>query len=43
MLEARMAPDGALEVVGAQHLSLRPHEWSLVLTDDDFERLLADE
>ena len=43
MLEARMAPDGALEVVSAQHLSLRPHEWSLVLTDDDFERLLADE
>lgn len=43
VLEARMAPDGALEVVGAQHLSLRPHEWSLVLTDDDFERLLADE
>jgi hypothetical protein len=38
-----MAPDAALEVVGAQHLSPRPHEWSLVLTDDDFERLLADE
>jgi hypothetical protein len=37
-----MAPDAALEVVGAQHLP-RPHEWSLVLTDDDFERLLADE
>jgi hypothetical protein len=38
VLEARMAPEGALEVVGAQHLPLRPHGWSLVLTDDDFER-----
>ena len=38
-----MAPDGALGAVGAQYLSLRPHEWSLVLTDDDFERLLAEE
>jgi hypothetical protein len=34
VLEARMASDGALEVVGAQHLPLRPHEWSLVLTDE---------
>ena len=42
VLEARMAPNGALEVVGAQHLPLRPHEWSLVLTDEDLERLLLD-
>ena len=43
VLEARIAPDGALEVLGAQHLPLRPHEWSLVLTDEDLERLLLDE
>ncbi len=43
VLEARMASDGGLEVVGAQHLPLRPHEWSLVLTDEDLERLLLDE
>ena len=43
MLEARMAPVGALGVVGAQHLPLRPHEWSLVLTDDDLEQLLPNE
>jgi hypothetical protein len=43
VLEARIAPDEALEVVGAQHLPLRPHEWSLVLTDEDLERLLLDE
>lgn len=43
VLEARIAPDGALEVVGAQHLPLRPHEWSLVLTDEDLDRLLLDE
>ena len=42
VLEARMAPNGALEVVGAQHLPLRPHEWSLVLTDEDLKRLLLD-
>jgi hypothetical protein len=42
VLEVRMAPDGKLEVVGAQHLPLRPHEWSLVLTDEDLERLLLE-
>ncbi len=42
VLEARIAPNGALEVVGTQHMPLRPHEWSLVLTDKDLERLLLD-
>jgi hypothetical protein len=40
VLEARIAGDGVLEVVGAQHLPLHPHEWTLVLTDEDIERLL---
>ena len=40
-LEARIARDGMLEVVGAQHLPLYPHEWELVLTDRDLERLLS--
>ena len=40
VLEARVAPDGMLEVAGAQHLPLYPHEWQLVLTDEDLERLL---
>ncbi len=40
VLEARIARDGVLEVVGAQHLPLHPHEWTLVLTDEDIERLL---
>ena len=40
VLEARIAPDGMLEVVGAQNLPLYPHEWELVLTDEDLERLL---
>ena len=39
-LEARMAPDGKLEVIGAQNLPLYPHEWVLVLTDEELERLL---
>ena len=43
VLEARMIPNGALEVVGAQHLPLSLNEWTLVLTDDDLERLLAGE
>ncbi len=43
VLEACIAPNGALEVVGAQHLPLRLHEWSLVLADEDLERLLLDE
>jgi hypothetical protein len=29
-----------LEVGGAQHLPLYPHEWELVITDKDFEQLL---
>ncbi len=41
VLEARVAADGMLEVVGAQHLPLYPHEWELVLTDEDLEQLLA--
>jgi hypothetical protein len=43
VLEARIASDGMLEVVGAQNLPLYPHEWILVLTDKDLERLLPDE
>ncbi len=39
-LETRIARDGLLEVVGAQHLPLYPHEWELVLTDEDLERVL---
>ena len=41
-LETRIARDGLLEVVGAQHLPLYPHEWELVLTDEDLERVLND-
>jgi hypothetical protein len=41
VLEARIAHGGMLEVVGAQHLPLYPHEWTLVLTDEDMERLLS--
>jgi hypothetical protein len=40
VLEARIARDGLLEVVGAQHLPLYPHEWELVLTDQELRRLL---
>ena len=29
-----------LEVVGAQHLPFYPHEWELVLTDEELERFL---
>jgi hypothetical protein len=42
VLEARIAGDGVLEVAGAQHLPLNPHEWELVLTDEDLERLLGE-
>ena len=42
VLEARIARGGTLEVVGVQHLPLQPHEWSLVLTSEDIERLLLD-
>lgn len=41
MLEARIARDGMLEVVGAQHPPLYPHEWTLVLSDEDVELLLS--
>ncbi len=41
VLEVRIARDGMLEVAGAQHLPLHPHEWELVLTDEDLERLLG--
>ncbi len=40
VLEARVARDGMIEVVGAQNLPLYPHEWELVLTDEDLRRLL---
>ncbi len=43
VLEAHIAPSEALEVVGAQHMPLRSHQWSLVLTDEDLERLLLNE
>jgi hypothetical protein len=41
VLEGRIARDGMLEMVGAQHLPLYPHEWTLVLTDEEIERLLS--
>jgi hypothetical protein len=40
VLKARVARDGKLEVIGAQHLPLYPHEWELVMTDEDLGRLL---
>jgi hypothetical protein len=40
VLEARIARDGMLEVIGTQNLPLYPHEWELVLSDRDLERLL---
>ena len=40
--ETRIARDGTLEVAGAQRLPLHPHEWELVLTDEDLERLLGE-
>ena len=40
LLEARVSPDGLLEVVGAQNLPLYPHEREPVITDEDLERLL---
>ena len=41
VFEAHIARDGMLEVVGAQNLPLHPHEWTLVLTDEDLDRLLS--
>jgi hypothetical protein len=40
VLKARIARDGMLEVVGAQHLPLYPHEWELVLTDEELKRFV---
>jgi hypothetical protein len=40
ILEARIARDGLLEVVGAQHLPLYPHEWEPVLTDEELHQWL---
>ena len=40
VLGARVALGGIIEVVGAQHLPLHPHEWELVLTDEDLKWLL---
>ena len=40
VLRARVARDGKLEVAGAQNLPLYPHEWELVLTDEDVGWLL---
>ncbi len=40
VLKARIARDGMLEVIGAQHLPLYPHEWELVLTDEELKRFL---
>ena len=41
VLEVWIARDGMLEVAGAQHLLLHPHEWELELTDEDLDRLLG--
>ena len=40
VLKARIARDGVLEVLGVQHLPLYPHEWELVLTDEELERFV---
>jgi hypothetical protein len=40
VLKAQISTEGKLEVDGAQHLTLHPHEWEPVLTDEDFRRLL---
>ena len=40
VLKARIARDGMLEVVGTQHLPLYPHEWELVLTDEELKRFV---
>ncbi len=40
VLKARIARDGMLEVVGAQHLPLYPREWELVLTDEELNRFI---
>jgi len=41
VFKARVARDGLLEVLGAQHLPLYPHEWELVLTDEELERFFG--
>ena len=40
VLKAQISSEGKLKVDGAQHLTLHPHEWEPVLTDEDFRRLL---
>jgi hypothetical protein len=42
MLLARIAREGTLEVAVARHLPLHPHEWELVVTDEDLEWLLGE-
>jgi len=42
VLEARITSDGMLEMVGAQNLPLHPHEWILVLADEDLKRLVPE-
>lgn len=39
---ARIAREGTLEVAVARHLPLHPHEWELVLIDEDLEWLLGE-
>jgi hypothetical protein len=42
MLLARIAHEGTLEVAVARHLPLHPHEWELVVTDEDLGWLLGE-
>ncbi len=40
VLKAQISTEGKLKVEGAQQLTLQPHEWEPVLTDEDLRRLL---
>ena len=40
VLKAQISVEGKLKVDGAQQLTLQPHEWEPVLTDEDLRRLL---
>ncbi len=40
VLKAQISAEGKLQVDGAQQLTLQPHEWEPVLTDEDLRRLL---
>jgi hypothetical protein len=42
MLLARIAREGTLEVAVARHLPLHPHEWELVVTDEDLGWLFGE-